>query len=79
MLEWIFRRGMGTIHRIRGKFNQQKYQQVVVPLAFTLAMFFVCFNAALIKPFIASFYTSLSSMLSFLLYWQVGYTCNSVH
>ena len=26
MLGWISRRGMGTIHRIRGKFNQQKYQ-----------------------------------------------------
>ena len=26
---WISRRVMGTIHRIRGKFNQQKYQRLL--------------------------------------------------
>ena len=26
---WISHRGMGTIHRIRGKFNQQKYQRLL--------------------------------------------------
>ena len=26
---WISRRGIGTIHRIRGKFNQEKYQRLL--------------------------------------------------
>ena len=26
---WLSGRGMGTIHRIRGKFNQQKYQRLM--------------------------------------------------
>ena len=29
MLEWISRRGIGTIHRIRGKLNQQEYQRLL--------------------------------------------------
>ena len=29
MLGWISRRGMGTIHRIYDKFNQQKYQRLL--------------------------------------------------